>query len=283
MTMTFGLIGNSIAQSRAPALHQLLGQLHNLPLNYQLHDPGAATATAFQQQLTALIARGYQGTNVTLPFKQVALQYVAQPDRAAQRVGAVNTLGFGDPIRATNTDYTGFIRAYRHRRADQPAGRVLLLGAGGVGRAVAFGLTDVGAERIDIFDLDPVQATTLARALCDEGVQASAVTAEQLQDRAERADGWVNCTPIGHYTTPGCPFELAWLGAQSWVFDAVYTPIDTPLLLAAAGAQLDLVTGFDLFFYQGLDAFEFWTGIAVDEGAARVAFMDQFALQSALI
>ncbi|KEA62325.1 Quinate/shikimate 5-dehydrogenase I delta [Marinobacterium lacunae] len=278
-----GLIGLSIAQSRAPSLHIMLGELYGRQLSYELHEPRDASPEAFRETLDTLRSQGYSGCNVTFPYKQIAVKEANHINEAVRLVGSTNTLSLGDAVDAANTDYTGFIRGYRGRLGDMPAGRVLLIGAGGVGRAVAFGVFELGATEVLVYDLNEDGARALADALNASGFKASIVTADELDAAARSADGLVNCTPVGHYKTPGNPLSPALFGGQKWAFDAVYTPLDTEFLIEADRGGLKVVSGFDLFIYQGIDAFEIFTGIEVDAGKALEMFKQKFEISSNLI
>ena len=284
MRIKLGLIGNSISQSRAPFLHRMLGDIYGVDVTYNLNDPGVNSREAFEGMLQTLKDEGYTGCNITFPFKALAVEYVDEPDQAVNEVGAINTLYLADgKVRATNTDYTGFIRGYKARRGDKPAGEVLMLGAGGVGRAVAFGLFHCGASKVRIFDLNPEGAKALADAVNAKGYNAEVISADEVSAAAKQADGLVNCTPVGHYATPGIPLDPSLFGGQQWAFDAVYVPLDTEFLKAAHAAGLDLVSGFDLFFYQGIDAFQTFANIEADANQALGRFVDEFEVQSDLL
>ena len=260
MELKLGLIGMSIGASRAPSLHCMLGNIYGAQVSYDLNDPGKNSPIMFGVTLQRLREEGYTGCNVTYPFKQIAMQFVDHADEAATTVGATNTLYFKDKkVVATNTDYSGFIHGYRHRRGDSPAGDTLLIGAGGVGRAVAFGLAKVGGTKVYIYDLNVADAQSLSDALNNAGICAEVIAEVQLADTAKKVDGLVNCTPVGHLKTPGNPLDATLFGGQEWAFDAVYTPIDTEFLKAAHQAGLALVSGFDLFYYQGIDAYQFFS------------------------
>lgn len=282
--MKIGLIGHSISQSQSPALHRMLGEIYGFNIQYDLIEPDSNSAVDFEKTILRMRELGYVASNVTFPFKQIAMQFIDKPDEAVKLVGASNTIYLeADHIRATNTDFTGFVRAYRSRCGDQPAGDVLMLGAGGVGRAVAFGLTRLGAGKIYIYDLSVAGAESLAAALVATGADAEVVSVDEIPDVARNVDGLVNCTPIGHQKTPGNPLDPAFFGGQKWAFDAVYVPMDTEFLSCAKAAGLVLVSGFDLFFYQGIDAFQFFVCQNVDPVAAKSRFIDAFKVSSQLL
>ena len=94
---------------------------------------------------------------------------------------------------------------------------------------------------------------------------------KSVEEAATGADGLVNATPVGMHQHPGTPIPKAMIGGQSWAFDAVYTPVETRLLLDAMDAGLEVLSGYELFFYQGIDAFEVFTGLRVDEARLREA------------
>jgi shikimate dehydrogenase len=261
-----GLIGQSISASRSPSLHNMLGELKQLPVSYELQELDSSAVEAFTERLSLIREKGFIGTNVTFPFKQIAVDSADEVNDSVKKVGSTNTLLLKDgKVCAFNTDYTGFIRGYRTRLADQAAGKVLMIGAGGVGRAVAFGLFEVGATELFITDLNVAGAEALAQSLNDAGHKTTVIAADEVADIAKGVDGLVNCTPVGHYKTPGNPLAASAFGGQKWAFDAVYTPLDTEFLKAANAAGLTIVSGFDLFFYQALDAFEIFTGVQVDD------------------
>jgi len=277
-----GLVGRSIAQSSSPNLHTHLGELYGYELDYQLHEPADGSPAALEATLKQLIDAGYRGCNVTYPFKQAALKLADEVKPSAALVGSTNTLLLGNSSIAANTDYTGFIRGYRARLGDSPAGKVLLLGAGGVGRAIAFGLFEVGATELFISDLDQHSAQSLCDAMNAKGFKANAVDKEELHSIAGAVNGLVNCTPVGHYKSPGTPLAKALFSGQQWAFDAVYTPLDTEFLIEAHRQGMKIMSGFDLFIYQGIEAFEIFVDTQVDANKALISFQKKYALQSEL-
>lgn len=255
-----GLVGEGIAKSQSPDLHERLGASLDLPVRYDLVDSLGVEDFDFPSAIQRLRAEGYRGTNVTFPFKEKAAQLADIRGEGVRRVGTANTLLFdSDGLRAENTDYTGFISAYRHSFGDQPAGDVLLIGAGGVGRAVACALGELAVSCIHILERDSVRAESLSRDLNAMGITAEHITSEQAQQMLPHWQGVVNCSPIGHINHPGCPIDTAGLGAQHWVFDAVYIPAHTELLNAAHQIGAKTLSGVDLFVFQGVDAFRFFT------------------------
>ncbi len=263
-----GLIGTGIGRSLTPHMQEQMGADNNLALTYELfdtaaNDTAAKTRETILNKLKELQAAGYTGTNVTHPFKEVAFALVNISDPFVKRIGAINTVRFQD-WQGFNTDYSGFIRAYKRTCGTALPGVVTVVGAGGAGKAVTFALLALQATEIRITDTDFKKAEQLADALCQAGGNAHAYPHAQLAEIC-RADGLVNCTPVGMYQYPGNPIAPALVGGQRWVFDAIYTPLETEFMLDAKNKNLEVVRGLELMFYQAVDAFEIWTGHKTNE------------------
>lgn len=259
-----GLVGSGIDMSLAPAFHRLAGELIGIDVSYELIPRDPSLTAGLDVLLRQLAADGYQGVNVTVPFKASASRAAAQPSTEVVATGVANTLllGADGPTHAFNTDLSGFKWAYRRRFGGDPPGTVAVLGAGGVGTATAAALVDLGAAALRIYDVVPDRSRKLAGLLRDRdhsgGVDVSvAATAEAA---VAGVDGLVNGTPVGMSWSPGTPVDLAAIEGQRWIFDAIYSPIETPLMVRAATVGLARITGFDLFLGQAIDAFAIFTG-----------------------
>jgi shikimate dehydrogenase len=252
-----GLIGDNIAASRSPDLHRFCAERAGLRIRYERLVP-AELGKDFDAVFAQCRDGGMRGVNITFPYKERAAALVRVPDPEVARLGAVNTVLFGadGPI-GHNTDYTGFAAAYRAAFGKTPPGRVALVGAGGVGRAIAFALAGLGAAELRLFDKDAARARTLAGALPS---QHRVVVAVSTADALAGAEGVVNCTPVGMVGYPGSPIPAALIGPQRWAFDAVYTPVETVFLQTARRAGLQTISGYELFFHQGIEAFRLFTG-----------------------
>lgn len=256
--LKLGLIGGNIRASRAPALHRIAGRLAGLEVSYDLLIP-AEMGLEFEAVLERCWAEGYRGVNITYPYKEraAALVRVEEPIR---RLGAVNTVVFEpEGMRGFNTDYTGFVAGFRARYCARGPGVVALIGTGGVGRAIAFALASLGASELRLLDRDAAKTAALAAALAGPGgprLTACTTVAEAL----EVADGVVNGTPVGMVGNEGTPVTAALWPGRAWAFDAVYTPVETQFKTEAEAAGVDVLSGYELFFHQGVDAFEIFAG-----------------------
>jgi len=264
-THRLGLVGSGIDMSLTPAFHELAGERLGLDIGYELLPHPPERVAELGAILRGLATEGFQGVNVTVPFKGAAARVAAAPAAEVVATGVANTLLLEPegPGRAHNTDYSGFKWAYRRRFGTAAPGTVAVLGAGGVGSATAAALVDIGARTLRVYDLVPERSQTLAarlRAHDDGGAGVDVAIAATAEDAVNGTDGIVNGTPVGMTWNPGTPVDLAAVAGQRWIFDAVYSPIETPLMARAAAAGLDRITGFDLFLGQAIDAFAIFTG-----------------------
>ena len=261
-SVRLGLIGRGIDQSLAPAFHTIAGQMIGLDVTYELLPREAAFSTQLDEFLVELGQAGYHGVNVTVPFKASGWQAASDPSDDVVSTGVANTvlLGPRGPTKAFNTDFTGFKWAYRRRFDDASPGTVAVLGAGGVGTATASALVDLGATSIRVFDIRPDRSRRLAAMLRDRNPAVRAEVAASAESAVDGVDGVVNGTPVGMYLHPGTPVDLAAISEQRWLFDAIYSPIETALMSRAAEVEMARITGFDLFLGQAIDAFEVFTG-----------------------
>jgi shikimate dehydrogenase len=257
-----GLVGSGIDRSLAPAFHELAGELAGLDVTYELIPLDADDPAAVEPFLRRLARDGFRGLNITVPFKASAWQSATAPSPEVIATGVANTLLLGPdgPSRACNTDFSGFKWAYQRQFGAKEPGGVAVLGAGGVGTAVAVALADLGATALRIFDVVPGRSVELARLLRARSRDVDVTVAASAERAVDGADGLVNGTPVGMHWKPGSPVDLAAVGGQSWIFDAIYSPIETPLMIRATATGMTRITGFDLFLGQAIDAFEIFTG-----------------------
>ncbi len=253
-TLRLGLIGGNITESRSPALQIACGLSVRLNVSYDLlipHEQGIS----FADMLKRCEAAGFDGVNVTYPYKADVLKYVVAGNGVVAALGASNTVRFSqNGTTAWNTDYSGFIAAFRARFGTRTPGRVLQIGAGGVGRAIAFALKELGADDIILYDIDAKKAEPLAAA-----TGARLANASQMSDLSG-LDGVVNCTPLGMVGREGSPLPASVNGKPKWAFDAVYTPEHTVFRTQMELLGADFMSGDELYFYQGIQGFKIFSG-----------------------
>jgi shikimate dehydrogenase len=223
-------------------------------VTFEPAEDGGAAAVGSAAQL------GVSGLNVTIPFKQDVLDAV-EPDELAARIGAVNTIDFStDPPTGYNTDAVGLVRALEHHDVSI-TGRAVVVGAGGAGRAAAFGLADRGLT-VDIVNRTTEKATALAREVSEADAVEGTATGQGLDavgDRLTEADLLINATSVG-MEEDRSPVPADALHGELAVLDAVYAPLETRLLGDARSVGATTVDGAWMLLYQGVEAFERWTG-----------------------
>jgi shikimate dehydrogenase len=251
----FGLIGNPVGHSLSPPMHEAAYDALGMDARYVTFEPAPETV---ERAVDGAAALGIEGLNVTIPFKRDVLDLV-DPDPLAARIGAVNTVDFStDPPRGYNTDAAGVRRALAHHGAS-PSGSAVVVGAGGAGRAVAFTLAD-SCRSVHVANRTVERAESLAadvRDATDTTVTAGGL--DSLADRVPDADLLVNATSVG-MDDDATPVPADLLHADLAVLDAVYSPAETRLLRDAAAAGATTVDGAWMLLFQGVVAFERWTG-----------------------
>jgi shikimate dehydrogenase len=262
-----GLIGAGIQASRTPALHEREGAEQALRLVYRLIDLDTlgVGAQALPELLTAAERMGFAGLNITYPCKQAVVELLHEVSPDAKALGAVNTVVLRDGRRiGHNTDCSGFAEGFRRGLPGVARARVVLLGAGGAGSAVAHALLSEGVGLLSIKDVDAARARALAAGLQARFGAGRAEACTDLPAAMAAADGLVNCTPVGMAKLPGLPLPAALLRADLWVADIVYFPIETALLRAARGLGCRTLDGGGMAVFQAVGAFALFTGIVPD-------------------
>jgi shikimate dehydrogenase len=266
-TSTFvlaGVIGWPVAHSRSPLLHGHWIAEHGLTGAYL---PLAVAPGRLEAALRGLPALGFTGCNVTIPHKVEAMRRVDRLEPLAQRIGAVNTIVVAPDgsLEGRNTDAFGFVHSLLERqpawRAD--AGPALVLGAGGAARAIVAGLVDAGAREIRVLNRTPERAAELAAELqpADGSCRVYALPWALREEALAGCALLVNTTSQGMHGQPPLALRLDALPPHAVVSDAVYVPLDTPLLAAARTRGNPVVDGLGMLLHQARPAFAAWFGV----------------------
>jgi quinate/shikimate dehydrogenase (NAD+) len=261
-----GLIGTGIGTSLSPALHEREADHLGLRYLYRLLDLDSLRMPAGDVLAAARLA-GYDGLNITHPVKQAVLEHLDELSPDAAALGAVNTVVFkGGKAIGHNTDLPGFARSVSVGLPDASLDRVVLLGAGGAGAAVAHALLSLGAGTVWIFDTAPGRGETLAAALSVHfgPDRAGPLSRDALADALREADGLAHATPTGMHGHPGIPVPAELLRPGLWVADVVYRPLDTELVRAARACGCRVLDGGRMLVFQAADAFRLFTGVEPD-------------------
>jgi len=270
-----GLIGAPIAHSASPALHQQAADALGVRCHYQLIEVAGANREELRALLDGVRRLGFAGVNVTFPYKEAVVELVDELSPGAAMIGAVNTVVVRDGrLIGHNTDTTGFARAVAPLITASSHGAVAVIGAGGVGKAIAFALAGLGVTELRIFDHEHAKATHLAAQL--EG-RARTTAVHSVEDALRGVAGVVNGSPVGMLPSLGTPVPDSLLHTGMWVADAVYFPLWTPLLTAARAKGATVMTGRELAIYQAADAFELFTGMVPSIAEMEIAFDEVMA------
>lgn len=258
-----GLIGHGIQASLTPAMHEREGDEQGLRSQYKLIDLHALGlgAEALPELLQAAERMGFTGLNITHPCKQAVIPLLDELSPDAAALGAVNTVLLRDGKRiGHNTDWSGYAEAFRRNMEGVALDRVVQLGAGGAGAAVAHALLTMGVGQLSIQDMDPARAQALAASLSERFGAGRAVACADLPAAMAAADGLVHCTPTGMAAHPGLPLPAELLRPALWVSEIVYFPLETELLRTARALGCRTLSGGGMAVFQAVQAFRLFTG-----------------------
>jgi shikimate dehydrogenase len=271
-----GLIGRDILASRSPWLHEQEARALGMALKYELFD--FKELGLAEEGLGAFLHRlreeGYCGVNVTHPFKQTVMPLLDEIDEGALLVGAVNTVSMrAGRLVGHNTDMPGFRDSFARGLPGASLTRVVQLGAGGAGAAVACALLSLGARQLEIADIRSDRAEALADRLEQHfpAAQILSTAPEALVTRD--LAGIVNTTPIGMSAHRGTPIEVHRLDPASWVVDVVYFPLETQLLREARQRGCRVLDGSGMVVGQAALAFQILTGRSPDPERMALSFL----------
>jgi shikimate dehydrogenase len=264
-TYLVGLIGSGIGPSLSPALHEREADRQGLRYLYRLIDIDmlGVGPEAVGDLVRAARDLGFDGLNITHPCKQLVIDHLDELAPQAAALGAVNTVVFeGGRAIGHNTDVTGFAVSFARGLPDVSLERVVQLGAGGAGAAVAHAVLTLGAGHVTVVDAMPDRAADLAAGLnLHFGAgRARAATPDALGELLGRADGVVHATPTGMAAHPGLPFPAELLHPGLWVAEVVYRPLETELLRTARALGCATLDGGGMAVFQAADAFRLFTG-----------------------
>jgi shikimate dehydrogenase len=262
-----GLIGAGIQASRTPALHEHEGDAQGVRYLYRLIDLDQLKldSNALPDLLMAAERMNFTGLNITFPCKQAIIPLLDELSPEARGIGAVNTVVLKDGKRiGHNTDCLGFAEGFRRGLKGVAVERVVQMGAGGAGAAVAHALLSEGVQQLSIFDVDIRRAQDLADNLNQHFGVGRAVAGYDLPSAMAQADGLVNTTPMGMKKLPGMPVPVELLRAEMWVAEIVYFPLETELLRNARALGCRTLDGGNMAVFQAVKAFELFSGVVPD-------------------
>ncbi|MDE2515517.1 MAG: shikimate dehydrogenase [Rhodospirillales bacterium] len=262
-----GIIGWPVAHSRSPLLHGTWLDRHGIDGAYV---PLAVAPGDLAAAVDGLRKAGFAGLNVTIPHKVAVRALCDRVSDFARRAGAVNTLHFRDGrIEGSNTDGYGFLANLADHRVDPAAGPALVLGAGGAARAIVAALQEAGAP-VSLANRTRAAAEALAADLAPVRVLDWEARHAALADHALV----VNTTALGMAGKAALDLDLSRAAPGMAVADAVYVPLETPLLGAARAAGLRPVEGLGMLLHQAVPGFAAWFAVTPIVDAALRAVIE---------
>ncbi|MBI1186440.1 MAG: shikimate dehydrogenase [Alphaproteobacteria bacterium] len=260
-TKLIALFGDPVSHSLSPALHNSWIAAMGLDAAYVAVRIAETDADA---AFASLKAFGFHGANVTVPHKARAAAAAQRPAPAAAALGAANTLLWEEGgVAAFNTDAQGAVDALDAGAPGWRAQtkRALVIGAGGAGRAVTWGLRQAGVGRIDVINRTPERAAATPDVFVHPW--------EAMEAAFSEADLIVQTTTLGMEGQPPGDWPMGAARASAIVMDAVYAPLETPFLKTARGRGLTAVDGLGMLLFQAARAFEIWFGATPDIALGR--------------
>ena len=260
-TNVCGIIGDPIEHTMSPVMHNTafrkLG-LDYVYLAFQVHREELDKAVAGMRALNI------RGLNVTIPHKVAIIPLLDKLDPLAEKIGAINTIVNEDGVlTGYNTDATGFLQTLLEKGIKPKGKKAIILGAGGAARAISFILAERRAKLV-ILNRHLARAEDLAQRIAQvfpEEIEALALSEKNLSRALATADILINTTSLGMVPeVDETPVPARLLKPGLIVFDIVYNPVKTRLLKEAEAVGAQTINGLDMLVWQGVLAFEKWTG-----------------------
>ncbi|HRD41920.1 MAG TPA: shikimate dehydrogenase [Prochlorococcaceae cyanobacterium AMR_MDS_5431] len=278
-TNLVGIIGNPLSHSLSPVMQN--AAFASLKLNW-LYIALPVTNTSLKNLIKDLSYINCQGINITIPHKQNVIQYIAELTPIARHTGAVNTLvkTLNGSWIGTNTDVEGFMAPLKTRNINWKTKKAVVLGCGGSARAVVIALTKLEFYSIIIAGRNMTSLQKFVDTCKEMSPQlkytlwnsdsTNTLETEYFQQALKEADLIVNSTPIGmkrkydslkNFDTPLTDLQIDMLKDKAIIYDLIYTPRPTSLLIKAASKGHDCIDGLEMLVQQGAASLRLWTGI----------------------
>lgn len=270
------VIGDPIEHSLSPLIHNVA--FRHLKLNC-VYVAFRVRKEELENAVKGLRSLGIHGINVTMPHKTAIIRYLDEIDETARFIGSVNTvLNDNGKLIGFNTDGVGALKALKNNQVQINGRKILLLGAGGAARAIAFQLA-LEAEELRILNRDGEKAKHLAGALKEKfgkKIVGDTFSTQLGKKWLEDADILINATSVGMHPNPRETLvKREWLKPNISVMDIVYDPMETRLIRDAKSVGAKVVYGIEMLVFQGAASFEIWCNIP-----APVETMRKVALKS---
>ena len=275
-TKVCGVLGDPIEHTLSPTIHN--AAFNHLKLDFvflAFH----VKAANLENALRGMRGLGIHGLNVTMPHKSTVTAYLDELSPAVKFLGSANTILNEDGrLSGFNTDGVGALKALRENGIELSEKKVMLLGAGGAAKAIAFALAKEVGELV-VLNRTPEKAKELAEHLTEKlgkRVLGSPLSPEALAENLQGSDVLINATSAGMTPETNQSIVAPWLlRSDLAVMDIVYNPIETKLAKEAKAAGSRVISGVEMLIYQGAASFEIWTGRAAPIEVMRKAALNK--------
>ena len=282
-THVCAVIGDPIEHTLSPTMHNAAFEHLNLNMVFLAF---RVTPDQLENALRGVRALGIRGLNVTMPHKTSVTEFLDEADAAVRFLGAANTILNQDGrLKGFNTDGIGAVKALKQNGVNLTGKKVLVLGAGGAAKAVAFCLANE-VDELCILNRDAAKARELASTLEPWGkhIIGDELSPRNIQEELRDSDVLINATSVG--MAPNAHeslVEIRWLKTDLSVMDIVYNPVETKLIRDAKTAGAKIVNGVEMLLHQGAASFEIWMGCKAPVEVMREALLNKLSSAGAAV
>jgi shikimate dehydrogenase len=255
----YGVLGYPAKHSLSPYMHNEAFKYLNIDAEYKIFEKKPDELSGF---LSSLVKEGIGGLNVTVPYKEMVLPFLESISGEAELIGAVNTIKIsGKGLEGFNTDGEGFFRHLTEDLRFNPAGKIIaIIGAGGAAKAISIYMSKAAPKRIAVYDIDKPKLSALARHLKDNFKAIDFIMVNSVEElNIKECSLLVNATPVGMKETDACLVNANLIHPDLLVYDLIYNPKQTKLLMLAKEKGASASNGLGMLLYQGARSFEIFT------------------------
>ena len=256
----YGVLGFPVKHSFSPVMHNAAFSTLGIDAEYRLFEVKPDDLGVF---FNSLREKNIHGFNITVPYKQTAIVYLDSLSSEARLIGAVNTVKVTDKgLEGFNTDGEGFLKHLVEDLKFNPAGKsISVIGAGGAAKAILVYLARKKPKRLIIYDIDQARLLVAVRHLKEHAGGIEILPAKSVGElKVGSADLLINATPVGMKPADPCLVDGRHIDKGLLVYDLIYNPPKTKLLEVAQEKKARISNGLGMLLYQGMSAFEIWTG-----------------------
>jgi shikimate dehydrogenase len=255
-TSLYCVIGNPIKHSKSPLIHNYIFRKLNIDAVYLAFE--IKDLKAF---FTFVRDTNVKGISITIPHKVESIKYIDEVEPIIEKIKAINTVkNKNGKLIGYNTDIVGVIKAFETNGTKSLKGKTsLILGSGGVARAVIWALVEMGTESITIAGRTPEKLEELKNEVIPHFKNIEAISLSKVSEIIKNTDVIANCTPIGMIpNTEESPIDTNLINQNHIVFDTVYTPKETKLIKDSKQVGAKTILGIDMFIFQALEQDKIW-------------------------